>query len=65
MLVLSRKIHQAIVIGADIRVTVVSTRGRQIRLGIEAPSEVVVHREELLRRPAPDPEEAPLGDRPA
>jgi carbon storage regulator len=48
MLVLSRKFNESIVIDGRIRITVVEIRGHQIRLGIEAPKEVGVMREELL-----------------
>ncbi len=48
MLLLSRKENESIVIDGRITVTVVEIRGRQIRLGIEAPREIGVHREELL-----------------
>jgi carbon storage regulator len=47
MLVLSRKLDETIVIGDHIRITVVSVRGNQVRLGIEAPAEVKVFREEI------------------
>jgi carbon storage regulator len=47
MLVLTRKPNQAIVIGDDIRVVVVSVDRDQVRLGIEAPREVSVHRAEV------------------
>lgn len=49
MLVLSRKASQSIVIGGRITVTVVAIRGGQVRLGIEAPDEVRVLRQELIR----------------
>ena len=52
MLVLSRKQNQSIVINGDIRVTVVSIRGNQVRIGIEAPESVAIFREELCE-PAP------------
>lgn len=48
MLVLARKPNEAIVIGDQITVTVLEVRGNQVRLGIEAPKEVPVLREELL-----------------
>jgi carbon storage regulator len=48
MLVLSRKLNESIVIGDHIRITVVGLRGNHVRLGIEAPSDVSIMREELL-----------------
>jgi carbon storage regulator len=48
MLVLSRKLLEGIVIGTDIRITVVKVERNHVRLGIEAPGDVVVVREELL-----------------
>ncbi len=48
MLVLTRHVHQSIVIGQDIVVTVLEVRGDQVRLGITAPKEVQVHREEVF-----------------
>jgi carbon storage regulator len=48
MLVLTRKEAQSIVIDGRIRITLMAIRGSQIRLGIEAPKEVPVMREELL-----------------
>jgi len=47
MLVLSRKKNQSIVIGDHVTVTVLEVRGNQIRLGIEAPKDVVIRRSEL------------------
>jgi carbon storage regulator len=52
MLVLSRKLNESIVINGDIRVTVVSVHGNQIRLGIQAPESVPIFREELCGRAA-------------
>jgi len=48
MLVLSRKRSETIVIGSDIRITVVNVDRNQVRLGIEAPEHISVLREELL-----------------
>jgi carbon storage regulator len=47
MLILSRKIHQEIVIGEGISITVVSIRGKQVRIGIKAPPQVPIRRDEL------------------
>jgi carbon storage regulator len=54
MLVLSRKRSEQIVIGPTIRITVVKLEGNQVRLGIEAPQELLVLRAELLGERAPD-----------
>jgi carbon storage regulator len=53
MLVLTRKDHQRIVIGESIVVTVVKINGGSVRLGIEAPPEVPVLRDELTGRGSP------------
>ncbi|EMI58152.1 carbon storage regulator CsrA [Rhodopirellula sallentina] len=47
MLVLSRKKNESIVINNDIRIVVVEIRGDKVRLGVEAPREVPVHRHEV------------------
>jgi carbon storage regulator len=48
MLVLSRQLDESIVIGENIVVTIVDIRGDKVRLGIEAPSEIPVHRREVF-----------------
>jgi carbon storage regulator len=50
MLVLSRKPGERIVIGPNIELTVVDIRGNKVRLAVEAPREVSVHRQEVYRR---------------
>ena len=50
MLILTRKIGEGIILGDDIRIAVLEIRGKQIRIGIEAPSNVVVLREEIYQR---------------
>lgn len=50
MLVLSRRVQETLVIGDDIRITLISIGGNQVRLGIEAPKHVSVHREEVYQR---------------
>ena len=50
MLVLSRRLGETLIIGDDIKITVLGISGNQVRLGIAAPKEVSVHREEVYRR---------------
>jgi len=47
MLVLTRKVNQSIIIGSNIEVVVLEVRGEQVRLGIKAPRDVTVHRQEI------------------
>ncbi len=50
MLVLTRKSDESIRLGEDIKITVLEIRGNQVRLGIDAPSGVMIYREELYER---------------
>jgi carbon storage regulator len=50
MLILTRRAHESIRIGSRVRITVLGFKGSQVRLGIEAPSDVVVDREEIWER---------------
>ncbi|KJK05329.1 carbon storage regulator CsrA [Pseudomonas tussilaginis] len=50
MLILTRRVGETIRIKDDISVTVLGVNGRQVRLGIEAPERVAVHREEIYQR---------------
>jgi carbon storage regulator len=50
MLILTRKIGEKLHIGNDITVQIVGIRGTQIRLGVEAPKSIGVHREEIFKR---------------
>ncbi len=50
MLILTRKVGESVLIGDDISITVLSVRGNQVKLGVEAPKEVSVHREEIYQR---------------
>ena len=52
MLVLSRRQGESIVIGGDVVVTIVEVRGGQVRVGIDAPRSIEVHREEVYREVA-------------
>jgi carbon storage regulator len=57
VLVLSRRINETIVIGENIRITLTSIQGRQVRIAIDAPKEVVVLREELTPQHRTGPEQ--------
>lgn len=50
MLILTRRPGETIMIGNDVTVTVLDVKGNQIRIGINAPKEVAVHREEVFER---------------
>jgi carbon storage regulator len=50
MLILTRHVNESIFIGDSVKVTLLSIRGNQIRLGINAPKEVEVYREEIYQR---------------
>lgn len=50
MLILTRKSGESIVVGDKIRVTVIEIKGNQVRLGVEAPRQTSVHREEVYRK---------------
>lgn len=50
MLILTRNVGQSIKIGDDISLTVLGVQGNQVRIGIEAPRDVAVHREEIYNR---------------
>ncbi len=53
MLVLTRKLNERIAIGDNVKITVVGIRGNHVRIGIEAPPEVTILRDELRRHNAP------------
>ncbi len=50
MLILTRRLNETIMIGDAISVTVLGTKGNQVRLGVNAPRDVTVHREEVYER---------------
>jgi carbon storage regulator len=50
MLILGRSIGQTIMIGDDVAITILAVQGNQVRIGVNAPKEVAVHREEIYER---------------
>jgi len=63
MLILSRKVHQEIVIGEGISITIVAIRGKQVRIGIKAPSHVSIRRDELEPLPRQVKQQEVLAER--
>ena len=50
MLILTRRVGETVMIGNDVTVTVLGVKGNQVRVGINAPKNVAVHREEIYER---------------
>lgn len=50
MLILTRKVGESLLIGDDVSITVLNIRGNQVKIGVKAPKDVSVHREEIYQR---------------
>ena len=50
MLILTRRVGEKLIIGDDVKVTILGVKGNQIRIGIDAPKDMQVHREEIYQR---------------
>jgi carbon storage regulator len=50
MLILTRRVGETVMIGNDVTVTVLGVKGNQVRIGVNAPKDVAVHREEIYER---------------
>lgn len=50
MLILTRRVGETLMVGDDVSITVLGVKGNQVRIGIDAPKDVAVHREEIYER---------------
>ena len=50
MLILTRKANETLIVGDDVTVTILGVKGNQVRIGVNAPKEIFVHREEVYNR---------------
>lgn len=62
MLILTRRVGETLVINDDVKITVLGVRGHQVRIGVDAPKDVAVHRLEIYQKIKQDPDTAQSTD---
>jgi carbon storage regulator len=60
MLILTRRVGETLMVGDDVTVTVLGVKGNQVRIGVNAPKDVAVHREEIYERIRKENEGGPV-----
>jgi len=60
MLILTRRVGETLMVGDEVTVTVLGVKGNQVRIGVDAPKDVAVHREEIYQRIQKEKEESGL-----
>jgi carbon storage regulator len=65
MLILTRRVGETVMIGNEVTVTVLGVKGNQVRIGVNAPKDVAVHREEIYERIKREQDQDGLGAAPA
>lgn len=64
MLILTRRVGETLMIGNEVTVTVLGVKGNQVRIGVNAPKDVAVHREEIFERIKREEDDDPPGGHP-
>jgi carbon storage regulator len=64
MLILTRRVGETVMIGDDVTITVLGVKGNQVRVGINAPKHVAVHREEIYERIKREQQSAEVAEQP-
>ncbi|SEK39965.1 carbon storage regulator, CsrA [Atopomonas hussainii] len=59
MLILTRRVGETLMVGDEVTITVLGVKGNQVRIGVNAPKEVAVHREEIYQRIQKEKENEP------